>query len=79
MGLDIKIDCSCTTFPLSTFTKGHSSSCHWHLLKGYLRYETITSQNVLSKAQIKKFFISQRNYFRSRDIQVQVFVFLTIP
>ena len=27
-------------------------------LKGYLRYKTITSQNVLSKAQIKNFFVS---------------------
>ena len=27
-------------------------------LKGYLRYKTITSQNVPSKAQIKNFFIS---------------------
>ena len=26
--------------------------------KGYLRYRTITSQNVPSKAQIKNFFIS---------------------
>ena len=26
--------------------------------KGYLRYKTITSQNVPSKAQIKNFFIS---------------------
>ena len=26
--------------------------------KGYLRYKTITSQNVQSKAQIKIFFIS---------------------
>ena len=28
------------------------------LVKGYLRYKTITSQNVLSEAQIKNFFIS---------------------
>ena len=27
-------------------------------LKGYLRYKTIASQNVPSKAQIKNFFIS---------------------
>ena len=27
------------------------------LLKGYLRYKTITSQNVSSEAQIKNFFI----------------------
>ena len=32
------------------------------LLKGYLCYKTITSQNVLSKAQIKNFFISQKSY-----------------
>ena len=29
--------------------------CHF---KGYLRYKTITSQNVLSEAQVKNFFIS---------------------
>ena len=28
------------------------------ILKGYLRYKAITSQNVPSKAQIKIFFIS---------------------
>ena len=33
-----------------------------YLLKGYLRYKTITYQNVPSKAQIKNFFISQKNY-----------------
>ena len=31
-------------------------------IKGYLRYKTITSQNVSSKAQIKNFFISRKNY-----------------
>ena len=30
--------------------------------KGYLRYKTIISQNVSSEAQIKNFFISQKNY-----------------
>ena len=30
--------------------------------KGYLRYKTITSQNVPSKAQLKNYFISQKNY-----------------
>ena len=34
-----------------------------HQTKGYLRYKTITSQNVLLKAQIKNFFISYKNYF----------------
>ena len=28
-----------------------------HLFKGYLRYKTITSENVPSKAQVKNFFI----------------------
>ena len=37
---------------LSTITKRS-----WKL-KGYLRYKTITSQNVSSEAQIKNFFIS---------------------
>ena len=31
-------------------------------IKGYLRYKTITSQNVPSRAQIKNVFISQKNY-----------------
>ena len=31
-------------------------------LKGYLCYKMITSQNVSSKAEIKKFFISWKNY-----------------
>ena len=31
-------------------------------IKDYLRYKTITSQNVPSKAQIKNFFISYKNY-----------------
>ena len=32
------------------------------MIKGYLRYKTIASQNVPSKAQIKNFFISKKNY-----------------
>ena len=52
------------------------------IIQGYLRYETITSQNlpsdIPSEAQVKTFFVLQRKgMFRSRDIQV--FVFLTIP
>ena len=31
------------------------------VLKGYLRYKTITSQNVPSEAQIENFFIWQKN------------------
>ena len=31
-------------------------------IKSYFRYKTITSQNVPSEAQIKNFFISQKNY-----------------
>ena len=31
-------------------------------VKGYLRYKTITSQNVPRKAHIKNFFISFKNY-----------------
>ena len=46
-------------------------------LKGYLRYKTITSQNVPSKAQIKNFLFRRKIMFRSQDIQV--FVLLTIP
>ena len=47
-----------------------------YLLKGYLRYKTITSQNVPSEAQIKNFLFRRKIMFRSQDIQV--FVFLTI-
>ena len=47
------------------------------LFKGYLRYKTITSQNVPSEAQIKNFLFRRKIMFRSQDIQV--FVFLTIP
>ena len=32
------------------------------LFKGHLRYKTITSQNVLPDAQVKNFFVLQRNY-----------------
>ena len=32
--------------------------CYYWILKGYLRYKMITSQNVPSKAQIENFFIS---------------------
>ena len=45
--------------------------------KGYLRYETRTSQNVSSEAQIKNFLFCRKIMFHSQDIQV--FVFLTIP
>ena len=46
-------------------------------LKGYLRYKTITSQNVSPEAQMKKFLFRGKIMFHSQDIQV--FVFLTIP
>ena len=46
------------------------------IVKGYLRYKTITSQNVRSEAQIKNFLFRRKIMFRSQDIQV--FVFLTI-
>ena len=32
------------------------------MFKGYLRYKTITPQNVLSEAQAKNFFISWKSY-----------------
>ena len=43
--------------PPSRLTKAFQNST-----KGYLRYKTITSQNVPPKAQIKNFFISYKNY-----------------
>ena len=44
--------------------------------KGHLRYKTIISQNVSSEAQVKNILFDKKIMFRSRDIQV--FVFLTI-
>ena len=35
-----------------------TSSDHSSIVKGHLRYKTITSQNVPSEAQIQNFFIS---------------------
>ena len=32
------------------------------IIKSYLRYKTIASQNVTSEAQIKNFFISKKKY-----------------
>ena len=32
------------------------------IVKGYLRYKTITSQNVSPEAQVKNFFDSQKSY-----------------
>ena len=43
------------------------------MVKGYLRYKTITSQNVSSEAQIKNFLFRRKIMFRSQDIQVFVF------
>ena len=36
--------------------------CFWKYFKGYLCYKMITSQNVSSEAQIKNFFIPQKNF-----------------
>ena len=47
------------------------------LLKGYLHYTKITSQNVSFEVQIKNFLFRRKITFRSQDIQV--FVFLDIP
>ena len=49
------------------------------LYKGYLRYQTITSQNVLSEAQIKNFSFYRKLMFCSQDIQVFVILTLIIP
>ena len=38
-----------------------------NLVKGYLRYKTVTSQNVSFEAQVKYFFISQK-LFSARKI-----------
>ena len=60
--------------------KNTANGCFCELLlsfKGYLRYKTITSQNVPSKVEIKNFLFCRKVMFHSQD--VQVFVFLTIP
>ena len=46
------------------------------LLKGYLRYETITFQTVPSEEQVKNFLRQRKVMFCCHDIQV--FVFLAI-
>ena len=43
---------------LKEFFKGQKFSRVFQDFKGYLRYKTITSQNVSSEAQVKNFFIS---------------------
>ena len=53
------------------------SNCFRLFFRGYLRYKTITSQNVPPIAQIKIFLFRTKIMFCSQDIQV--FVFLTIP
>ena len=47
------------------------------VLQGYLHYKTITSQNVISEAQVKNFLFCRKVMFHYQDIQV--FVFLAIP
>ena len=46
----------------SIITYGTCFIVYWFIVKVYLRYKTITSQNVPSKAQIRNFFILQKNY-----------------
>ena len=48
-------------------------------LKGYLRYKTITSQNVPSKAQIKNFLFRRKIILCYQDIQVCVFLTKFLP
>ena len=48
----------------------------YHTLKGYVRYKTIISQNVSSKAQVKTFLFYKKVRPRSQDIHF--FVFLII-
>ena len=47
------------------------------MLKGYLHYKMIISQNVSSKEQLKIFFSFRKVMFRSQDIQVFVFLPIT--
>ena len=43
-------------------------------IKDYLRYKMITSQNLASEAQVKNFLFHRKVMFRSRVIQVFVFL-----
>ena len=62
-------------FPIWSFQKMLNISSE-HSFKGYLRYKTITSQNVPFEAHVMDFFWFHRKFmFRSRDI----LIFLTIP
>ena len=54
-----------------------STTEYCYFLRGYLRYKTITFQNVSSNAQVRIFLFHRKVMFRSQDIKV--FVFLTIP
>ena len=47
--------------------------------KGYLRYKTITSQNVLSYTSHRLIIFLFRKKIMFRSQGIQVFLFLTIP
>ena len=63
---------------LNSFTRCTSQTTDMgSFLKGYLRYKTITSQNVSLRHRLRIFLFRRKVMFRSQDIEV--FVFLTIP
>ena len=66
------------TTKLTKITKYQATNCLWifWIVKGCLRYKTITSQDVPSEDRLRIFLFYRKVMFRSRDIQV--FVFLTI-
>ena len=56
---------------VSQFTFSLHNDCY---IKGYLRYKTVTSQNVSSEVQVKSFFVSWKSYVPfSRCLSFYVF------
>ena len=62
--MNIKHNFLKSTFFPSTITEGNKldpairNSTSFNSFKGYLRYKTITSQNMPSEAQVKNFLVS---------------------
>ena len=57
--------------------RGNHQNRYYETFKGYIRYKSMTSQNMSSEAHVKIFLFRRKVIFHSQNIQV--FVFLTIP
>ena len=71
------ITCTQTSNCCNCWSKRENLYISLIVFKGYIRYKTITSQNVLSEAQVKNFSFCRKVMFRSNENHV--FVFLIIP